>query len=254
MSRDGARAHYAGGGGASDGPSTEARDSRAPFYANGANRCSFRGSVDDPGGWCDPFQPGAEDSAETSWDTSMVSGINGWIWADAPGEELITYKWGQAPTHHQGGHCKHTWRNNSGIEALVIRRDGWVSVTGAYNFPQRADHSLDLERLPQFTTIPLELPGASACQATEELVLALNVVTGMVGLALVELQDAGGAALAGFSLADADAVKGSYISKAVTWGHGKRRSLGAHAGRALRLRVALADAELYSVTFRCSAQ
>ena len=57
-----------------------------------------------------------------------------------------------------------------------------------------------------------------------------------------------------FQLADADAVKGSYISKAVTWGHGKRRSLGAHAGRALRLRVALADAELYSVTFRCSAQ
>ena len=59
---------------------------------------------------------------------------------------------------------------------------------------------------------------------------------------------------AGFSLADADAVKGSYISKAVTWGHGKRRSLGAHAGRALRLRVALADAELYSVAFRCAAQ
>ena len=60
----------------------------------------------------------------------MVSGINGWVLADARGEELITYKWGQAPTHHQGGHCRHTWRNNSGVEALVIRRDGWVSETG----------------------------------------------------------------------------------------------------------------------------
>ena len=72
------RAYYAGGstlsGGGGGGPSTEADTARAPFYTNGNNRCAFSGSVDDRGGWCDPFNGG---SAATDWDTSMVAGLSG---------------------------------------------------------------------------------------------------------------------------------------------------------------------------------
>ena len=74
----GVRAYYAGGstlsGGGGGGPSTEADTARAPFYTNGNNRCAFSGSVDDHGGWCDPFNGG---SAATDWDTSMVAGLSG---------------------------------------------------------------------------------------------------------------------------------------------------------------------------------
>jgi hypothetical protein len=55
----------------------------------------------------------------------------------------------------------------------------------------------------------------------------------------------------GNTLAEADAVKGSYISKVVSWGHGHVQSVSRYAGRAVRIRVAMADAQLFAVEFKC---
>ena len=75
----------------------------------------------------------------------------------------------------------------------------------------------------------------------------------MVGVFLVELQDGStGEPLPGFSLDDADVVKGSYISKIVSWRHGQAQSLPREfEGRALKLKVAMADASLFALEFRC---
>ena len=69
---------------------------------------------------------------------------------------------------------------------------------------------------------------------------------------MVELQDATtGVPIPGLALSDSDAVKGSYIDKVVSWQHGRAQSLQAFGGREFKLRVAMADASLYSIEFRC---
>eukprot|EP01043_Picozoa_sp_COSAG02_P001177 COSAG02_NODE_23_length_52893_cov_58.101868_57_plen_613_part_00 len=250
FSRDGRRAYYAGADASGGGPLVEARGARAPFFQNGNNGCIFSGSVDDRSGWCDPFTGGSL-AESTSWDTSMVAGISGLLLSE-DGQSMLLYKWGAAHTHHEGGHCPQSmWANNTGIEALVLRRDGFVSVDAPYLFPQTATHQLDLQQLPTFITVPLELPPDSHCKKSEALGVSLNVVSAMVGLVLVELQNDVGVPLPGFTLTDADAIKGSYIDKIISWQHGGRQSVTEFSGQKLKIRISMADASLYSLEFRC---
>ena len=77
--------------------------------------------------------------------------------------------------------------------------------------------------------------------------LELNFATSAAGSIRVEIQDAGGKPLDGFALADCPEIFGDTIVRQVAWKDAK--SLSLHAGRPIRLRFELKDADLYSFQF-----
>jgi hypothetical protein len=81
--------------------------------------------------------------------------------------------------------------------------------------------------------------------------LTLNLATSAAGEARVELQDEGGQPLPGFALADCVPVIGNEIERVVTWSRadGATDDLSGLAGRPVRLRIALVDADLYALRF-----
>jgi hypothetical protein len=112
------------------------------------------------------------------------------------------------------------------LRRYTLRVDGFVSVQAP-----RAGGEL--------VTKPLRWSGKE---------LVLNVATAAAGGVRVEIQDAGGAALPGFALADADEIVGDAVERVATWKGSA--DVGRLAGRPARLRFVLADADLYSFRFR----
>jgi hypothetical protein len=77
--------------------------------------------------------------------------------------------------------------------------------------------------------------------------LRLNVDTGSAGTAFVELQDADGKPLPGFTLAECEEVAGNFIDQAVYW-KGKS-DVSSLAGRPVRILIKLKRAKLYAFQF-----
>ena len=77
--------------------------------------------------------------------------------------------------------------------------------------------------------------------------LRLNYSTSGSGGIWVELQDADGKPLEGFSQADADEVFGDQIEGVVTWKG--QRDVSSLAGKPVRIRFVLKDADLYAFRF-----
>jgi hypothetical protein len=63
----------------------------------------------------------------------------------------------------------------------------------------------------------------------------------------VEVQDQAGQPLPGYSLAECDELFGDTLNRTVTWGN--RSNLSALAGKSIRLRIILREADLYSLKF-----
>jgi hypothetical protein len=77
--------------------------------------------------------------------------------------------------------------------------------------------------------------------------LRLNFATGVAGEVQVELQDAAGTPLPGYTLNDCEPVFGDAVDRAVTWKHGT--NVSAMAGQPIRLRLSLKDADVYALRF-----
>lgn len=112
------------------------------------------------------------------------------------------------------------------IERLTLRPDGFISVNAGYGGGE-------------MVTVPLRFAGEQ---------LAINLATGAAGGVRVELQDVGGEPIAGFTLEEADELIGDALDRVVTW-RGGQRDLGALAGRAVRVRFVMRDADLYAMRF-----
>ena len=106
-----------------------------------------------------------------------------------------------------------------------LRTDGFVSVNAGYGGGE-------------ITTKPLVFDGGE---------LEINYSTSAVGSLRVEVQEAGGRPIPGFSLDDCPDHFGDEIEGAVRWSSGA--SLSALAGSAVRLRFAIKDADLYAFKF-----
>ena len=118
------------------------------------------------------------------------------------------------------------WTDNSSLlRRFTIRIDGFVSV----NAPMTGG---------EFVTKPLTFEGSR---------LTLNFSTSAAGSIGIEIQDADGVPIEGFTLADAPEVFGDALDRAVPWKEG--RSLATLAGRPIRLRFVMKDADLYSFQF-----
>ena len=93
-------------------------------------------------------------------------------------------------------------------------------MSADYIFPAQCDAcTRSFERIPSFTTVPLHVPegcpparhNANGTHVVGGVVLKVNLVTSVVGYVVIELQDASGNALDGFSLEMSDQLKGNCV-------------------------------------------
>jgi hypothetical protein len=107
----------------------------------------------------------------------------------------------------------------------TLRTDGFVSVNAPYTGGEMAT------RLLRFT-------GRT---------LALNVSTSAAGSVRVEIRDTAGNPVSGYTLDDVEEIVGDSIEHRVEWKGG--RDIGALAGKPIRLRFVMKDADLYAMKF-----
>lgn len=111
------------------------------------------------------------------------------------------------------------------LQRMILRLDGFASVHAPYAGGE-------------MVTKPLRFTGSS---------LAINYATSAAGSIWVELCDAEGTPIPGFTQADADEVIGDEIARVMTWKG--NADLGSLSGQAVRLRFVMKDADLYSIHF-----
>ena len=119
------------------------------------------------------------------------------------------------------------------MERMVIRTDGFMSVHAGYPGGE-------------MITKPLTFKGAN---------LVLNFATSAAGSIHLEIQDAEGKPLPGFALEESPIIWGDEIEHTVFWRRSHPRAtsdipLRDLAGKPVRLRFILKDADLYSLRFR----
>jgi hypothetical protein len=112
------------------------------------------------------------------------------------------------------------------VRRYTLRKDGFVSAAASLG----GGH---------LVTKPLVFEGGN---------LTLNMETSAAGGVQVEIQDAGGRAMEGYALADCPPIPGDHLCQPVRWKlrGGDVRTL---AGKPVRLRFVLRDADLYAFQF-----
>jgi hypothetical protein len=123
-------------------------------------------------------------------------------------------------------YCMQNWRLPTvHIRRYTLRPDGFVSVQAGY-------------QTGNLITQPFRFTGNR---------LHLNFSTSAVGWIKVELQDAAGQPIPGFTLADCPEIYGDKLDAPVTWKGGA--DVGTLAGKTVRLRFNMSDADLYAFQF-----
>ena len=112
------------------------------------------------------------------------------------------------------------------FERVTWRKDGFVSASAGYVGGD-------------ITTRPLVFDGRE---------LEVNYSTSAVGSIRVEIQDADGNALDGYGMGDYPEMFGDEIDGVAQWDSGT--DVSALAGRPVRLRFQLKDADVYAFRFR----
>lgn len=116
--------------------------------------------------------------------------------------------------------------SSSALRRFTLRLDGFVSV----NAPLSGG---------ELITKPILFTGRE---------LALNFATSAAGAIRIEIQDPEGNPLDGFRLEDAPEIFGDALERVAPWKQGS--DLAALAGRPVRLRFVMCDADLYAFQFR----
>ena len=111
------------------------------------------------------------------------------------------------------------------LRRYSLRLDGFASVNAPYEGGE-------------FVTKPLRFAGAK---------LQINGATSAAGSIRVEIQDAGGKPLPGFSLDDSIEFLGNRIEHSMAWKHGA--NVSGLAGQSVRLRFVMKDADVYALRF-----
>jgi len=141
---------------------------------------------------------------------------------------------------------------------------GWGMVTLPGNDRELSVYATEAyykgpdSRLRRFTYrvdgfVSVRAPAAGGELVTKPLVfdgkeLSINFATSGEGSLRVEIQDAGGDPVPGFTLAESTKLSGDEIEQVVAWKQGP--DVARLAGKPVRLRFVLKDADLYSFRFR----
>ena len=134
------------------------------------------------------------------------------LWSTGPGEMSLYYM-----EHYRSPSVR--------IRRGVLRTDGFVSVqAGAIG--------------GELVTKPFTFSGTR---------LLLNYATSAAGTVRVEIQNGEGTPLSGFTLSDCPEIYGDQVDQPISW-KGKNE-LTQLAGKVIRLKITLSDADLYSFRF-----
>jgi hypothetical protein len=145
------------------------------------------------------------------------------------------------------------WTSRTNYPALNIVQTGpaEMSLYVNQNYGQPTAHlrrytlrldgfaSLKSRRTGEMVTRPLTFAGRE---------LALNFATSAGGSVRAEIQDVAGQPLPGFALADCLETVGNEIERAIRWKGGS--DISRLAGKPVRLRLVLSDADVFSLRFR----
>ena len=122
-----------------------------------------------------------------------------------------------ATENYYTGPCK--------LRRFTLRVDGFVSLNAPYSGGEAV-------------TRPITYGGEK---------LVVNMATSAVGSLRCEIQDADGQPIEGYTLADCPEIYGDELERVVAWKSGE--DVSALAGKPVRLRFELKDADLYSIRF-----
>ena len=117
------------------------------------------------------------------------------------------------------------WKGPKQLRRYTLRIDGFASLCARSR--------------GEFLTKPLTFRGKE---------LALNFSSSAAGHIRVELQDSVSRPLSGYGLADSDELFGDTLQRVVTWRN--KFDVSALAGRPIRVRIAMRDADIYSLRFQ----
>lgn len=121
---------------------------------------------------------------------------------------------------------QHYGQTAAQLQRFTLRLDGFASL--------HADYAAG-----EMLTTPLTFTGSG---------LHLNFATGAAGSLAVEIQDAGGQPVPGFALAECNAITGDDTDRTLTWKSGA--SVSTLAGKTVRLRWVLKDADVFAFCFQ----
>lgn len=146
------------------------------------------------------------------------------------------------------------WASRAGLTALgvVPTGPGEMSVYKQAHYAQPSAHLLRYTlRTDGFASVHAPFRGGE--MVTQPFTfsgrkLVVNFATGAAGGIRVEVQDVSNEPIAGFTLEDSVETIGDEIERTVRWKQGS--SVASLAGRTVRLRFVMKDADLYSLRFR----
>ena len=128
---------------------------------------------------------------------------------------------------------KHYGQPGAKLVRYSLRTDGFISVSGPYAGGEMITRPLVFRPAGNKT---------GACR------LLVNCSTSAPGSLRVEIRDESGKPLPGYRLEDSRPLIGDFIERAVEWKNGP--DVKALAGKPVRLRFVLKDADLYSIRFQ----
>lgn len=122
--------------------------------------------------------------------------------------------------------CEHYEWDDAYIRRLALPRHRFASVNAGYGGGS-------------FVTKPVLFEGDR---------LVINYATSAAGSVSVQLEDDGGRPLPGFTFDDCELLYGDELEHPVAWNNGGE-ALSLHAGKPIRIRFRLQDADLYALRF-----
>ena len=145
-----------------------------------------------------------------------------------------------------------TSRTNYPARGVVPTGENEISLYIQHNYGQPTGHMVRYTLRPdgfaslnapyqggEMLTKPLKFQGSA---------LYINYATSAAGSIRIEIQEPDGTPIKGFRLKDSAEILGNMIDRPVRW---KRKTdIGSLAGRLVRLRFVMKDADLYSLLFR----
>ncbi len=144
-----------------------------------------------------------------------------------------------------------TSRTNYPARGIVPTGEKEMSVYIQHNYGQPTGHVVRYALRPDgFASLNAPYQGGEALTKPftfEGKTLNLNFATSAAGSIRVEVQDADGAVLEGFSAADCNEILGNMLERPVLWKG--NADVGRLAGTPIRLRFIMKDADLYSLQF-----
>ena len=140
---------------------------------------------------------------------------------------------------------KEGWADRANYAAIGIHQTGdaemSIFLTGGRRYALRLDGFVSVHAPlagGDFVTKPFTFTGSR---------LEINYSTSAAGQMRVEIQNADGTALPGFTLEDCEPIWGDHIARTVGWKGAP--DLAAFAGKPVRIRFEMSDADLFSIRF-----